>query len=186
MKAWYRIKVRAVLGGGAYDDKGISLLSRLVLRTSDSVEAGPKHRLLNMEHFGLEDESNVLAASAFLRELQHQRKNGAVTGDVLLFVGCRTKADFLHGLSRVGDEDRYVQNLIQMRKAALWPLLNIGGHTFACAGEATMVPDIRDAAHLVANKAGGMGESEAQQFWEELRAQSAAKRHHKYVWAGNA
>lgn len=148
--------------------------------------------------------TGVAPLRGFLQELQHLRKNGAVAGDVHLFFGCRTKADFLYetelraleaegtltklhvALSRVGDEDRYVQHLIQKQVAALWPLLNSGGHVFVCGDAARMAPDVRDAIQLVANKAGGMAESKAQQFLEELRSEGAGKRYHEDVWAGNA
>jgi cytochrome P450/NADPH-cytochrome P450 reductase len=148
--------------------------------------------------------TGVAPLRGFLQELQHQRKHGAVTGDVHLFFGCRTKADFLYedelraleadgtltklhvAFSRVGDEDRYVQHLIQKQGAALWPLLSNGGHIFVCGDAARMAPDVRDAVQLVAAKKGGMGESKAQQFLQELRSESALKRYHEDVWAGNA
>ena len=71
MKAWYQIEVRAVLGSGANDDKEVSLLNRLVRWKSGSieVEADSKHRFLLMEHFGLEEESNVLTAPAIKEDV---------------------------------------------------------------------------------------------------------------------
>ena len=121
-----------------------------------------------------------------------------------LFFGFRTKADFLYedelkaleadgtltklhvAFSRVGDEVRYLQHLIQKQGAALWPLLSNGGHIFVCGDAARMAPDVRDAVQLVAAKKGGMGESKAQQFLQELLSESALKRYHEDVWAGNA
>ena len=71
IKAWYQIKVRDALGSGANDDMEMSLLNRLVRWKSDSieVEADSKHRWLIMEHFGMEEETNVFTAPAIKEDV---------------------------------------------------------------------------------------------------------------------
>jgi len=137
----------------------------------------------------------------FLQELQHQRKSGISVGAVHLFFGCRTTADFLYedelrafeadgtltklhvAFSRTGDK-RYVQHVIKEEAAALWPVLK-DGHVFVCGDASRMAPDVRDALRLVA-MSGGMDERTSQNFLDELRSNSAVKRYHEDVWAGNA
>ena len=70
MKAWYQIRVRAVLRC-ASGDKDIPLLSRLVRWKSDSilVEVDSKHCLLFMERLGLGQESYVLSAFAIQEDV---------------------------------------------------------------------------------------------------------------------
>jgi cytochrome P450/NADPH-cytochrome P450 reductase len=137
----------------------------------------------------------------FLQELQQQRKSGISVGAVHLFFGCRTTADFLYedelrafeadgtltklhvAFSRMGDK-RYVQHAIKEEAAALWPVLR-DGHVFVCGDASRMAPDVRDALRLVA-LSGGMDERTSQNFLDELRSNSAAKRYHEDVWAGNA
>ena len=71
MQAWYQIKGTRCLGCAANDDEDKSVLNRLVRWKSDSieVEADSTHRLLIMEHFGLEEDSNVLTAPAIKEDV---------------------------------------------------------------------------------------------------------------------
>ena len=55
MKAWFEIKVRAILGPQDKDDKEVVILGRVVRWTDKGIEyeADPKHRRLILEHFGI-------------------------------------------------------------------------------------------------------------------------------------
>ena len=71
MNSWYQMKVRAVLGSRANDDKGTPSLNRLTRWKSDSIDvkADSQNRLLIMEHFGLEEESTALTAPAIKEDV---------------------------------------------------------------------------------------------------------------------
>ena len=51
MQIWFEIKVRALMGEDANDDKEVVILGRIVKWTADGIEyqADPKHRRLIME-----------------------------------------------------------------------------------------------------------------------------------------
>ena len=62
MKSWFDIKVRAMLGEDPEDDKGVTILARIVRWTDEGIEfeADPKHRSLIMEAFGFKEGSRGL------------------------------------------------------------------------------------------------------------------------------
>eukprot|EP00973_Karenia_brevis_P013871 1881496-Karenia_brevis.AAC.1 len=57
MESWFEIKVRAGLGPEEKDDEEVILLGRLVRSTLEGIEyeAGPKHRSIILEYFGLNE-----------------------------------------------------------------------------------------------------------------------------------
>ncbi len=59
MESWWDIKVRAVMGDEAGDDKEATILNRTVRWTNEGVEweADPKHAKIIMEEMGIEEES---------------------------------------------------------------------------------------------------------------------------------
>ena len=63
MKKWFEIKVRAVLGPDAGDDKEVVILGRVVRWKEWGIEfeADPKHRQILLEHFGFTEESGAAA-----------------------------------------------------------------------------------------------------------------------------
>ena len=65
MQSWYEIKLRAILGPDAKDDKEVVMLGRMVkyCKWGISYEADPKHRRLLMERFGFEENSKGLAGN---------------------------------------------------------------------------------------------------------------------------
>ena len=60
MRSWFEIKVRAVLGPDANDDKEAVILGRIIRWKPWGLEyeADPKHRKVLIEHFGFTDESS--------------------------------------------------------------------------------------------------------------------------------
>ena len=62
MRSWFDIKVRAIMGEDAEDDKEVTILGRVVRWTDRGIEfeADPKHRLLIMDAFGFKEGSRGL------------------------------------------------------------------------------------------------------------------------------
>eukprot|EP00973_Karenia_brevis_P029536 4075485-Karenia_brevis.AAC.1 len=59
MRDWFEIKVRAILGPDAHDDKEVTILGRMLKWVPDGIkyEADPKHRKIIMEYFGFNDKA---------------------------------------------------------------------------------------------------------------------------------
>ena len=65
MGEWFEIKVRALLGSDAEDDKEVTILGRTVRWTKDGIEyeADKKHRDMLIDHFGFKDGTKGLTVN---------------------------------------------------------------------------------------------------------------------------
>ena len=65
MKSWFEIKVRAMLGPDARDDKEVVILGRRVTYGKDRIEyeADRKHRENILEHFGMGKGTRALSTN---------------------------------------------------------------------------------------------------------------------------
>ncbi len=70
MTEWYEIKVRAMMGLDANDDKEVVILGRTVrwLEDRNEYEADDKHRRLLMEKFGVTEDSKVITSNGKFEE----------------------------------------------------------------------------------------------------------------------
>ena len=65
MKSWFEIKVRAILGPDAKDDKEVVILGRRVTYGKDRIEyeADRKHREKILDHFGMDKGTRALSTN---------------------------------------------------------------------------------------------------------------------------
>jgi sulfite reductase alpha subunit-like flavoprotein len=118
----------------------------------------------------------------------------------VLFFGCRNEQDFLYqqqlqswqasgvltdlqvAFSRQPGKDKvYVQDLIADSAQQLWALIERqGAYVYVCGDAKRMAPDVRAVFEGIARDAGGLGESAAAAWMQQMRQQG---RYLEDVWA---
>ncbi len=120
---------------------------------------------------------------AFLQDRQAQ----SADGDNWLFFGDRHEAtDFLYrdelekytqdgllgrldtAFSRDGDGKVYVQDRMRQRAAELWSWLDRGGYFYVCGDARRMAKDVDQALKQIVAEQGGLGESDAAAYVDEM------------------
>ena len=93
------IKLRATLGPEPKDDKEVVILGRIVRYTESGIEyeAGPKHRRLILEHFGLGEGSKEILRTNGEKEdeIQPGDEIELGSGEATEFKGVAAKANYL-------------------------------------------------------------------------------------------
>lgn len=134
----------------------------------------------------------------FIQERAWQKEQGKPVGPTVLYFGCRNRdQDFIYreeleqwekeelltlhtSFSRDQAAKEYVQHKIRETGAALWGLLNDGGHLYVCGDAKMMAKDVRNAITDVCKEHGGLGDTEAEAFVAKLETQ---KRYSSDVWS---
>jgi NADPH-ferrihemoprotein reductase len=134
----------------------------------------------------------------FIQERSVLVKQGQRIGDMLLFFGCRKKAeDYLYeeelenylkegtlaalhvAFSRDQEHKIYVTHLLKDNKEAVWKLLNDGGHVYVCGDARNMARDVHNTLVQICQESGSMSEVEAEGYIKTL---STKGRYSVDVW----
>ncbi|MFL5659795.1 MAG: cytochrome P450 [Ktedonobacteraceae bacterium] len=126
----------------------------------------------------------------FLQERAALKAQGKEVSKALLFFGCRhPQQDFIYedelkafaeqgitklscAFSRMNGHKTYVQDNIKENKDEVWQLIQDGANIYICGDASKMAPDVKKAFASIYQEKTGKNEQEANQWLDELTAQS--------------
>ncbi|KAL8560658.1 hypothetical protein ACOMHN_052674 [Nucella lapillus] len=124
----------------------------------------------------------------FIQERNFLHQEGKPVGDLILYFGCRHKAeDFIYqeemedyvskgslsklytAFSRDQAHKVYVQHLLQSNKDETWNVLENSGHFYICGDARHMARDVLSALESIIMEKGNMDKSQAEQYIKKLQ-----------------
>jgi len=134
----------------------------------------------------------------FLQERAHFKSKGNAVGDMILYFGCRSRAqDFLYeeemneyvemgvitelhlAFSRDQPEKVYVTHLLKKNLADVWELIKRGGYVYVCGDAKNMAKDVND---ILLSAMTTHGEKTSEQATNFLKSMSNKGKYQVDVW----